>query len=83
MSLAEDGARRLPHRARQEVANGMAADAALEALTHGAARVLGAHDRIGHIHEGMDADLLIWKGHPFETGSRLERVFVHGEEVQQ
>ena len=49
----------------------------------GAAKVVGAHDRIGQIGVGMEADLLIWKGHPFEGGSRLERVFVNGEEVQR
>ncbi len=82
-SSAADGARRLPFRVRGEVANGMAADAALDALTRGAAKVVGAHDRIGQIGVGMEADLLIWKGHPFEGGSRLERVFVNGEEVQR
>ena len=82
-SSAGDGARRLPFRVWNEVANGMAPDAALSALTTGAAHVVGAHDRIGSIQPGMDADLLIWKGHPFEAGSRLERVFVNGEEVHR
>lgn len=81
-SSAGDGARRLPFRVRNEVSNGMAPDAALDALTRGAAHIVGAHDRIGKISEGMEADLLIWKGHPFEAGSRLERVFVNGEEVR-
>ena len=73
-SSAFDGARRLPFRVRGEVANGMAADGGADAPTRGAAKVVGAHDRIGQIGVGMEADLLIWKGHPFEGGSRLERV---------
>ena len=59
----------------------MAADDALEALTRGAAQALGVSDKIGTIEAGLDADLLIWNGHPFEVGSDLDRVFIHGEEV--
>lgn len=80
-SLAADGARALPHQAMQAVRSGMAADAALEALTRGAAQALGVSDKIGTIEVGLDADLLIWSGHPFEVGSDLDRVFIHGEEV--
>ncbi|MGE4618866.1 MAG: amidohydrolase family protein [Planctomycetota bacterium] len=80
-SMAADGARSLPYQAVQAVRGGMAADAALEALTRGAANALGVTDKIGAIEAGLDADLLIWDGHPFEMGSDLRRVFIHGEEV--
>ncbi|MEE2882294.1 MAG: amidohydrolase family protein [Planctomycetota bacterium] len=80
-SMAADGARALPYQALQAVRSGMAADDALEALTIGAAQALGVSDKIGTIEAGLDADLLIWNGHPFEVGSDLDRVFIHGEEV--
>ncbi len=80
-SIAADGARSLPLQAMQAVRSGMAADDALEALTRGAAHVLGVVEKIGSIGPGLDADLLIWHGHPFEVGSELRRVFIHGEEV--
>ena len=80
-SIAADGARSLPLQAMQAVRSGMAADDALEALTRGAAHALGVSEKIGSIGPGLDADLLIWHGHPFEMGSELRRVFIHGEEV--
>ena len=80
-SQASDGARALPQQAMEAVARGMGADAALYALTRGAAEALGAQDRVGSIEQGLDADLLIWHGHPLEAGSRLQRVFIDGEEV--
>jgi imidazolonepropionase-like amidohydrolase len=80
-SQASDGARSLQQQAMQAVERGMSADAALHALTIGAAQALGAANRVGSIKSGLDADLLIWNGHPLEAGSRLQRVFIHGEEV--
>ncbi|MDE0960000.1 MAG: amidohydrolase family protein [Planctomycetota bacterium] len=80
-SQASDGARALQQQALQAVERGMSADAALHALSGGAAKALGVADRIGSIKIGLDADLLIWDGHPLEAGSRLHRVFIHGEEV--
>lgn len=82
-SNAGDGARNLPMNAREAVERGLAPDAALEALTRSAARLMQIDDRVGAIEVGRDADLLIFDGHPFESGSRLERVLVNGEEVQR
>ena len=80
-SVAADGARILPRKALEAVERGMGADQALRALTTGAAEALGSSDTVGSIEKGLDADLLIWDGHPMETGSRLKRVFIGGEEV--
>ncbi len=80
-SQASDGARALPQQALEAVERGMGADDALHALTRGAAEALGAQDRVGSIEQGLDADLLIWIGHPLEAGSTLQRVFIDGEEV--
>lgn len=80
-SDAEDGARSLPLMGLFAVRNGLGADAALRALTVDAARMYKLDDRIGALEPGKDADLLIFSGHPFDAGSRLERVIVSGREV--
>lgn len=80
-SDAEDGARNLGLMALFATQQGLGGDAALSALTIDAARMFKIDDRVGSLEAGKDADLLIFSGHPFDAGSRLERVFVAGEEV--
>ncbi len=80
-SDSEDGARSLPLMGLFAVRNGLGPDAALRALTIDAARMYKLDDRIGSLEPGKDADLLIFSGHPFDAGSRLERVIVSGREV--
>ena len=81
-SSAEDGARTLRQWGLYAVERGLSADAALSALTVGAARMFNLDDRIGSLNVGLDADLVIFDGHPFEAGSRVRRVIVGGEEVR-
>ena len=81
-SDGEDGARSLPLLGLHAVERGMAADAVLAALTTDASRMYKIDDRIGSLEPGRDGDLLIFSGHPFEAGSRLQRVIVGGEEVR-
>ncbi len=81
-SNGEDGARSLPLVGLHAVERGMAADAALAALTTDASRMYKIDDRIGSLEPGREGDLLIFSGHPFEAGSRLQRVIVGGEEVR-
>jgi imidazolonepropionase-like amidohydrolase len=80
-SDSEDGARSLPLMGLFAVRNGLGGDAALRALTVDAARMYKLDDRVGSLEPGKDADLLIFTGHPFDAGSRLERVIVAGHEV--
>ena len=80
-SDSEDGARSLALMGLFAVRNGLGGDAALRALTVDAARMYKLDDRIGSLEPGKDADLLIFSGHPFDAGSRLERVIVSGHEV--
>jgi len=68
-------------RASRAVGHGLDADAALEALTYGAARLLGVEKEIGRVRSGFKADLVVWSDHPFAPGARVERVFVGGTEV--
>ncbi len=80
-SDAEDGARNLPLMGLFAVQRGLGGDAALRALTIDAARMYKLDDQIGSLEPGKDADVLIFSGHPFDAGSRLERVIVAGREV--
>lgn len=80
-SDSEDGARALPLMGLYAVREGMGGDDALRALTVEAAKLYKLDDRLGTLEPGKDADMLIHSGHPFDTGSRLERVIVGGYEV--
>ncbi len=48
---------------------GLAPDAALRAITLGAAEVLGVADRVGSIENGKDADFCVLTGEPFGGGA--------------
>jgi imidazolonepropionase-like amidohydrolase len=63
------------------VANGLPEEAALRAITLGAAEVLGVADRVGSIEEGKDADLVIFDGDPLEITTHAEWVIIAGEIV--
>ncbi|MGE3180239.1 MAG: amidohydrolase family protein [Phycisphaerae bacterium] len=80
-SNAEDAARDLPLTALFSVHEGLGGDEALRALTVNAARMYKIDDRIGTLEAGKDADLLIFDGHPMDTGTSLQRVIVNGREV--
>lgn len=82
-STAEDGARELPTRVLYAVDQGLSPDAAIAALTTDPARMFRLDDRIGSLEPGRDGDLLIFRGHPFREGGRLERVLILGEEVSR
>ena len=55
---------------------------ALKAITINAAEIIGVADRIGSIEVGKDADIVVFSGHPFKWRTKVERVFVNGEEVK-
>lgn len=71
----------LPICAGLAVRHGMDEAEALKAITINAAEILGVADRVGSLEVGKDADLVIFDGHPFETRTKVEKVFVNGEEV--
>lgn len=80
-SNAEDGARSLPTVGLYAVERGMSAEDVLTAMTIGAAKMYRIDNRVGSIEPGKDGDLVIYSGHPFDAASRVERVFIGGEEV--
>lgn len=65
------------------VAYGMSWDAALRAVTATPAELFGVADRIGTLAPGMDANLVVWSGDPFEFSTRAEHVFVRGQESSE
>jgi hypothetical protein len=60
---------------------GLGAEQALASLTSQAADVLGVSDKIGRIKSGLDADIVIFSGAPFDLRSQVQTVFVNGNEV--
>ena len=73
--------RNLPYAAARAVAYGMPEDAALRALTLGAAEVLGLGERMGSLDVGKRADLIITNGNPMQILTHVERMWIAGEEM--
>lgn len=64
-------------------ANGLSREAALEALTIDAARILGIDSRVGSLAEGKDADVVLYDGDPFEYTTHVTTVIVDGKVVKE
>jgi imidazolonepropionase-like amidohydrolase len=73
--------RNIRFEAGNAVANGMTWDDALRAVTTVPADVFGVADRVGTLATGMDANVVVWSGDPFEFSTRAEAVFVGGVRV--
>jgi imidazolonepropionase-like amidohydrolase len=74
-------ARNLRQYAGNAVARGLPHEAALRALTLGAAEVWGIAERYGSLQPGRDADVVVWSGDPFEVTTHADHVFIRGREV--
>ncbi len=77
------GARFLPHLLTMATRYGLGAEQALAGLTAEAADMLGVADRIGRVRSGLDGDLVVFSGPPFDLRSHVRFVFVNGREVPQ
>ncbi|MFU8877846.1 MAG: amidohydrolase family protein [Wenzhouxiangellaceae bacterium] len=51
---------------------------AVRMITANPARQLGVGDRTGRLEAGLDADFVIWNGHPLSVYSRVEQTWVDG-----
>lgn len=72
-------ARRLHSEAGKTIKyGGMSEEEALKLVTLHPAKMLHIDDRVGKIETGMDADLVLWNGHPLSSYSRAEKTFVDG-----
>lgn len=64
------------------VREGLDADTALRALTLTPAEILGVADRVGSLEPGKDADLALYRGHPFyDVQARCLMAFIQGRLV--
>lgn len=72
--------RNIKQEAGNAVAYGMSWDDALRAVTLLPAQLFGVGDRLGALQAGMDADVVVWSGDPFEFSTRAEHVIVRGVE---
>jgi imidazolonepropionase-like amidohydrolase len=63
------------------VAFGLPEDVALEALTAGAAEILGLGDRLGTLSAGKRADVIVTDGSPLQVRTQVKRVYIGGRDV--
>lgn len=63
------------------VKEGLSAEEGLRALTINAARICRMEHKVGSIREGKKADLVLFRGHPFETFSKVLFTMIDGEIV--
>jgi imidazolonepropionase-like amidohydrolase len=72
--------RNIKQEAGNAVSYGMTWDDALRAVTLAPAEVFGASDRVGALRPGLEGNVVVWSGDPFEFTTRAEHVFVRGRE---
>ena len=68
--------------ARKAVEAGLAADAAVKALTLDAAEILGVSNRLGSVETGKIANLVITDGDLFAEKTKVKMVFVDGRKFE-
>lgn len=74
-------ARDFVRNAARAVKEGLAADAALRALTLDAAKIAGADKRLGSLERGKIANVLVTEGDLFAENVRVRHVFIDGHKV--
>jgi imidazolonepropionase-like amidohydrolase len=74
-------AKDLTIRAGAACAFGLPREAALKAMTTGAAEILGVSDKIGSLTPGKVANLFISDGDPLEVTTSLHALFVNGAPI--
>ena len=64
--------------ANKAVENGLNRDAAIRAMTLGAAEILGVNNQLGSIEQGKIANLVVAKGDIFAKDKTITQIFVDG-----
>ena len=77
----EPNRRNLPYAAARAAAYGLDRDAALRAITLGAAEVLGVDDELGSLEKGKSATLIITDGDPLEVTTKVLYAFIDGRKI--
>src|SRR5690606_1111813 len=57
---------------------GIGEEDALSLVTSRTAAVFGLEDRVGSLRQGLDADFVIWSGHPLSQFTRAEQTWIDG-----
>lgn len=73
----------LPQALAMAARYGLGTEQALHGLTAGAADLLGLDHRVGRVKPGLDGDIVVHSGAPFDLRTRITHVFVNGQEVSQ
>ena len=73
--------RNIRYEAGNAVSNGMSWDDALKAVTWAPADAFGVSDKVGALAVGLDANVVVWSGDPFEFLTQAEAVFIKGKRV--
>ena len=68
----------LPVYAALAVRYGMDEIEALKAVTINPAETLRIADRKGVLAAGMDADIVVWNGHPLDFRTKSEQIYIQG-----
>jgi imidazolonepropionase-like amidohydrolase len=76
-----ENVRNLPFNAGFAAAYGMGKEAALRAVTLSPAEIFGVADQIGSIEVGKKANLFLANGDPFETQTKITKVFIDGYDI--
>jgi imidazolonepropionase-like amidohydrolase len=63
---------------RKAIERGLPAEAAVRAVTLGAAEALGVADRLGSLEAGKIANVVAWAGEPLSKDAKVRMVFVDG-----
>ncbi len=61
--------------------HGLAREDALRAITSWPAELLGVADRLGRLRPGMDGDVVVLSGPPFDPRSQVLHVFINGQRM--
>ena len=70
------------YEAGNAVSSGLSWDDALRALTLAPAEAFGVGDRVGALAVGMDGNVVVWSGDPFEFATHAEAVLIKGKRVE-
>jgi imidazolonepropionase-like amidohydrolase len=82
VSASAHNARQLPVDAGIAMSYGLAAEAALEAITIRPARVLGIADRVGSLEAGKDADVIVLDGDVVQPRTKVTHMWIRGKPVE-
>lgn len=77
-TMDAENVRNLPYNAGFAAAYGMTEEEAFEAISIIPAELFQVADKLGSLEEGKQATLFVSDGHPFETSTDVQHVFING-----